>query len=245
MKSKILLIMFIGLFLVSSAAMADVINLTSGGAWNNLSTVTIGNSGLPFWNYTSGDGNPPGNIGSVIPTYIPSNAQYWSLSGAVDPNIFFTGIGAGQTLTLNVEYAGHNTTNEIWVYDKTNPATERRIFNGAATAGATDSLGISYASYGFYLKDTLSGKKFYSTTGLGTESGHFALFRDSTLPNTWWFGVEDLITSGSDKDFQDLVFQLQVQPGGGSVPLPPSVYLMGSGLLGLGLLRWRRLRGTN
>jgi hypothetical protein len=53
--------------------------------------------------------------------------------------------------------------------------------------------------------------------------------------------LSDLNNSGTAVNF---IARFQALPGGGSdvavVPIPPTVLLMGSGLLGLGLLGWRR-----
>jgi len=70
------------------------------------------------------------------------------------------------------------------------------------------------------------------------DSSNFAFFRNANISGTWWFGVEDLpVGSGSDNDYNDMVVKVSTV-----VPLPPTLMLLGSGMLGLAVLGWRRRR---
>ena len=257
MKPKLLLLVLIGVFLVSSVALADTIVHPNDGQWQDVpATLYPTTPGNPFWDNRSGDGTQgpppnPGNIGYVLQstqTGLPvPNLQYWSLNpnNTVDPNVTFQGMKSGQQETLILELAGNKSTNALYAYDVSDPTKQTLIFDGAATNPLVASINIEYANYGFVMKTGATGNgNFYSGNGTnlpsGSLPGHFAFFRDSTQLTTWWFGIEDLKVPG-DMDFQDMIVKLQTQSGSDSnVPLPPSAFLLGSGLLGLLALRGSR-----
>ena len=261
MKSKLLFLVLMGVFLVSSVALADSIVTSGGGSWQSLpATLYPTTPGNPFWDNGSSDGTPnPGNIGYVLQSNLSTslpvqNLQYWSLQpgNTVDPNVTFQGITAGQQETLVLEIAGNKSTNSLWAYDVTSPATQTLIFAGGINPNPNPvvvSKNIPYATYGFVMK-TASNGDFYSgdvsSTFPHAQAGHFAFFKDSTQSLTWWFGIEDLNFCHSDIDYQDMIIRLDTQSGGGgNVPLPPSALLLGSGLVGLVALKWRRRNGKS
>ncbi len=250
MRSKILLVVLMGVFLVSSAARGDT--LVGSGTWSNLSSLSIDGSGSVFWNHFSWDANLPNgfnppNIGNEIlyHNFIPSgSAQYLSNSGAAT-NASFLSSGAPGQITLLLEVAGNAGQNALYAYNIGNVSQTISIFAGSDSAGTVPiTIPVSWTEgYGFLLAGP--GGTFYSGGGVnGSEAGHFAFFQDSTVANTWWFGIEDLkFLNGnvSDKDYQDMIVKLQTTSGGGNfVPLPPSAILLGSGLLGLLALGWKR-----
>jgi hypothetical protein len=254
-KLKILLFMLIGVFLVSSAAMGDTIQTT--GTWSDLNPASINGNGSPFWDHFSWDANlPPGynppNIGNEILYHnlIPSaSAQYLSNSGAAS-NVSFLSSGAPGQVTLLLEIAANKGQNALYAYEIGDPSQTIQIFAGSVSSGTVPiTIPATWtAGYGFMLDGP--GGIFYSGGSVdGSEAGHFAFFQDSTVPNTWWFGIEDLKflnCNVSDKDYQDMIVELQTTSGGGYfVPLPPSAVLLGSGLLGLVALRWKRRDGKS
>jgi hypothetical protein len=234
MKYKVLLFTLMGLILTSPLAFADTFVGSAGGSWQDM-PATLDDSGSPFWNHTSSDGTPPGNVGDILVSTDSSrglpvpNLQYWSIGGAVDPDVVFNGAGGGQTQMLVVTYAGYSSSNKLLVYNTAHPDQTITIFDGITVtppaSPVSRAITIPYAQYGF----ELSGP---GGTFLSGSSSQFAFFRDANLPGTWWVGCEDLPISGnSDKDYNDLVFRIS------TVPLPPAALLLGTGLLGLVCLR--------
>jgi hypothetical protein len=117
------------------------------------------------------------------------------------------------------------------------------IFNGPASQGANWSgpVPASYTSYGFYLT-TPEGKTFYSDTFGVTNpdsNSNFAFFRNTSQPDAFYIAMEDLmypINTECIGDYNDMIVKATIS----SVPLPPSLLLLGSGVLGLLGLGWRR-----
>jgi len=67
----------------------------------------------------------------------------------------------------------------------------------------------------------------------------FAIFRNTDMnPEYFWIGVEDLPYGSGDKDYQDLVFKLSPA----QVPEPTTIFLLGSGLIGIGILMRRKFK---
>jgi hypothetical protein len=178
--------------------------------------------------------------------------------------------GAGNTFPqLLAEYSGNAGLHifGIWTgYDTTVDPTRVPIFTGAANPLATAAIqwtnpttiqiadpfgsgginvgtfaGISQTWFGFYYQfgDTI----LYTYDGLNTpqvvggyNGAHtaailgFNIFENAA----WVFACDDL---GVEPDYNDMVVKVEsIRP----VPVPPSVLLLGSGLLGLGLIGWRR-----
>jgi hypothetical protein len=261
MKSKILLIMVIGLFLVSSAAMADYVVGTGAATFQNY-PVDLQQNGVPYWDGNSSDFGSPGTIGNYLTktdAFAGSGLslslvtpQWWgNANGTADPNMYFQEKGGGpgtaaQTVLMKIEVAGQSGTNSFGYYKVGSEGTRTELFNGPAGVGASTNFTVNLGDqYGFYLQTSDNTIYYMDSTYSGNPTAdkgnqHFAIFRDfSTYPGKFFIGCEDLPFSGSDLDYQDMIVMLS-PAGGGSVPLPPSAILLGSGLLGLVALRWSR-----
>ncbi len=172
-------------------------------------------------------------------------------------------------LTVIIEIAGHAGTNTLGVYDATDFTKRVQLFNGAASAGSqvvmsiredgsvftnvVNDSGVNFAgnAFGFYL-GTANNGTFFSDTSLNADkTDHMLAYRGKgdtvQLPGvaagTWTLNEyalawEDHKLSLADFDFNDFVVMVEsVQP----VPVPPAVWLFGSGLIGLaGVARRRR-----
>jgi hypothetical protein len=114
------------------------------------------------------------------------------------------------------------------------PATTDGIF--AITDWPANAFSV--AQFGFF-DDTTASSGDIKYTQLALNSGGFTqsnglIFQISG--NHWIVAFEDGAGARSlgDMDYNDLVLNVT------AVPVPPSALLMGSGLLGLGLVGWRR-----
>jgi hypothetical protein len=228
MKSKVLLLVMACLLVTSPLALADTFVGTGGGNWSSLAGVPDGTPG-PFWDNPSADGGPQ-NVGYKMNLQGLANPEYWSVAGLVDNNVFFDGVGSGQTQTLLIEIAGNAADNQLFAYNIADPTQTVQIFAGSVAPVTTVNVNIPYAQYGFYL--TGPGGNFYSgSAALSSDSNsNFAFFRDRDVAGTWWFGVEDLRDNTGGEgvgDYNDMIVKVS------TVPIPGAVWLLGSGLLGL------------
>lgn len=256
MKLKVGIIVFLALSASTSLARGDTFVGSEGGGWAALPAVDgggIDNFTPPFFDHLSWDPTPPGNVGYVLQpggVYNIPNLDYWSLNAGADPDphVSFIKTSPAEQVVLLFEIAGNKNDNALYIYNLASPAEKILVFAGPVFPGSPSAttVVIPYATYGYELIGP--GGTFYSTpVAGGTSRGNFAFFAptgsySSTGPpgqytgNVWYVGVEDLRLCGSDKDYQDMVFRVTV------VPLPPTVLLLGSGLMGLGLLGFRRRR---
>jgi len=108
------------------------------------------------------------------------------------------------------------------------------LFGGATFPGAdlAAPAALDGVQYGILSAGDDTG------TGNGGITGSGGLIKSSVI-----FTLSGLPVGFDENTIQGVVFQYGTslsEPPGGLVPVPPTVWLMGSGLVGLGLMRWRR-----
>jgi hypothetical protein len=235
MKTKIISVVTVAICLFSSLALADSFQGSAGGNWALV--VNPDQLGGEFWDNPSNDSTPPGNVGQILLSNDPGrglpvpNLQYWSINNAADNNVIFNSAGSGQKQTLLITVAGNAGSNALFAYDVANPNNTVLLFQNTQVnppaAPVTVQKDIPYAQYGFVL--TGPGGTFYSGSGPASSdtTSNFAFFRNSQLPGTWYFGVEDLpnpISREGLGDYNDMVVKFS------TVPLPGAVLLLGAGM---------------
>jgi hypothetical protein len=239
------------LTLLASAGRADTFIGTSTGLWQPLpSAGSLDEHTPPFWDNTSWDGSQQ-NVGYKLQPY--QSLDFWSINGGVDTNVYFKNSNNNpSSVMLLIEIAGNKNINQLYVYDIAHPTTQQmQVFTGGDSPGSpvsvTVSIPASWSGYGFLLKGA-DNTNFYSTSSVtgATSDGNFAFFAPTGTftslgngqysGNVWYVAVEDLRLSSSDKDYNDMVFRVTNV----STPVPPSALLLGTGLLGLAAVGWRR-----
>jgi hypothetical protein len=228
-------------FLALSCALAAVVSASpviGAGAWS--SWPNVNNDGVPFWDQPSGDGGacnvgfflaggftncgslqngtPPGgmNLGGA-------NLEYYSNNNAITPFL----LAAGQwTFRLEGRIAGSPTFEVGYFYPLSVPPTNYPLFTqlnwvgNTATVNAADVIALYLSDNPYFFRS--------DANPLGV-----AAFRNTQLPNVFYFGFED--RPRGDWDMNDVVLSAHY------VPEPGTYALIGAGLLALGLLR-RRMR---
>ncbi len=217
---------------------ADTINGTAGAGWQ--SSYTTNENGSPYWDNTSSDGSQK-NIGYCMAGAAscgmpgaPGAIAYWGNSnGTADLHVTFTPSGQ-DTAALQIEIAGYANLNQFGYHDASG---DHILFTGPQGAGATASFQATGA-YSFFIVSG-DGNTYYTDSSLNSSDStfqHFSIFGNTT-PGTFWLGAEDLASSSSDKDYNDLVVRVSSSP----VPEPGTLSLLGLGVLGVAKRLRRKL----
>jgi hypothetical protein len=247
------------------AAAGTIVATTCGSCgFQTWSAADLNENGSPYFDNKSGDGlrenigywlTDTGGIDAGDDALSPAQAINYFGTASGDPALdyYFTASPAGASYDgqIKVEIAGFAGSNRFGWYVPGDPDSRTQIFGGSANQGDTFSftLPAGQSDFGFYLRSG-DNKYFYTESSLnaaGYQFQHFALF--SNGGDSFWLGIEDaklveetLFKNGKKRigDFNDMVVSFSEVPRDGEIPEPSTWAMLGSGLIALSLVRFRR-----
>jgi PEP-CTERM motif/Domain of unknown function (DUF4114) len=249
-RKCIMMVLIALVLLVSANAFAEMLIGSPLAGWQDWEVSNLNNNGIPYWDRSSRDGSNR-NIGYCLTSdncgsysAPPGTIPYWGMNnGAADPSFYFVGIpGSNDSFTLILELAGYSSRN-IFGWYEIDPGTGQKIgpnnviFNGSDSPGASETITVSQY-YGFFFQIPDTGRTYYTQSQYNSDRSweqHFSIFKNG---DTFWMGMEDLYFCNTDKDYNDMILRYATAEAS-PVPEPSTFFLMGAGLLGVGLLRKR------
>ncbi len=145
-------------------------------------------------------------------------------SGQMPGDEYWQGtVMSGDSAVMLLEVAGHAPLNTFGIFQVGQQGiTHTQVFNGAASAGAIAPLLTPVGAFGFYLQ--FQGTYFYSDPNMnagkydqlvsyrGPFGGLTTIGGQLWDQNSYLLAWEDLPYANSDKDYNDMVLMIRVQP---------------------------------